>query len=108
MQATFDRSTTPATLRLAGALEIDSAAELQAHLIEALSPGEPIQIVMDAVTAVDITGLQLLTAAEKAVQARGLAWTRSGEVPECLRRTAEAAGWKRLPFAGDAQQGGDL
>ncbi len=107
MQATFDRSTTPTTLRLEGELEIDSAAELQAQLVEALSPGEPIQIAMESVTAVDITGLQLLTAAERAVQARGLAWVRSGEMPECLRRTAAEAGWEQLPFTGDARQGGD-
>ncbi len=102
MEGTFDRSTTPATLRLEGSLEIGDAAGLQARLLEALAAGEPIQIVLEGVTGLDVTGLQLLTAAERAAQARGVAWVRSGRIPEALRQTAEEAGWERVPFAGDA------
>jgi anti-anti-sigma regulatory factor len=102
MEGTFDRSTTPATLRLEGNLEIGSAAELQSRLLEALAVGEPIRIVLEGVTGLDVTGLQLLTAAERAAQARGAAWVRSGAMPERLKRTADEAGWERVPFAGDA------
>ena len=102
MAGIFDRSTTPPTLRLEGELEIGDAAELQVRLLEALGLDQPIQVVLEAVTAVDVIGLQLLTAAEQSARARGRAWVRSGGVPESLRRTAEEAGWEQVPFAGDA------
>lgn len=102
MEGIFDRSTTPVTLRLTGELEIGEAAELQARLLEALALGEPIQLAMEAVSGVDVTGLQLLTAAERAAAARGGPWVRSGALPESLRRAAEEAGWNEVPFAGDA------
>jgi anti-anti-sigma regulatory factor len=102
-----DRSTAPRTLRLEGELEIGSAAELHARLLEALAPGEPVQLEMEAVTRVDLTGLQLLAAAEQAAQARGVAWVRSGVLPESLRRTAEESGWERVPFAGDMKGQGE-
>lgn len=103
MDRTFDRSTTPATLRLAGTLVIESAAELQAALLEALAPRLPVAVEMEGVTAVDITGLQLLAAAERAAEARGLAWVRGGALPESLRQTAEEAGWEPVPFASHAR-----
>ncbi|MGA8530543.1 MAG: STAS domain-containing protein [Acidobacteriaceae bacterium] len=103
MKGRFDRSTTPATLRLGGDLAIDSAADLQAQLLEALASGEPTQVELEAITEVDVTGLQLLTAAERAAQARGVAWIRDGAMPESLRQAAEDAGWERIPFAGDVQ-----
>jgi anti-anti-sigma regulatory factor len=103
VKGTFDRSTTPATLRLEGGLEIDSAAELQARLLEALHAGEPMAVGLEGITEVDAIGLQLLTAAERAARARGGAWVRSGSLPESLRRAAEDAGWERVPFEGEAQ-----
>jgi anti-anti-sigma regulatory factor len=103
VEGILDRSTTPPTLRLGGELRIDSAAELQTRLLEALAFGQPIQVALEAVTGLDVSGLQLLTAAESAAERRGGAWLRNGAVPESLRRTAEEAGWERVPFAGNAQ-----
>jgi ABC-type transporter Mla MlaB component len=102
VEGIFDRSTTPATLRLSGDLEIGDAGDLHAALLEALTSGQAIQVALEAITRVDVTGLQLLTAAEGAARARGTAWVRSGALPDCLRRAAEDAGWERVPFAGDA------
>ena len=102
MDGTFDRNTRPATLRLRGELEVGEAAELQARLLEALVLGEPIQVDLEGVTRVDVTGLQLLTAAERAAASRGAGWVRSGALPESLRHAAEEAGWERIPFAGEA------
>ncbi|MGC2638126.1 MAG: STAS domain-containing protein [Acidobacteriaceae bacterium] len=102
MEGTFDRETTPATLRLEGELEIGDAGELQARLLEALALGQPIRLQLEGITAVDVTGLQLLTAAERAARSRGVAWEVSGILPESLRQPAEDAGWERVPFAGDA------
>lgn len=103
MDGRFDRSTTPVRLRLGGDLAIESAADLQAQLLEALASGDPIQVELEAVTEVDISGLQLLTAAERAAQARGIAWIRGGALPASLRQAAEDAGWERIPFVGDPQ-----
>lgn len=102
MEATLDRSTTPATLRFHGELVIENAADLQMRLREALAAGEPVELDLAGVTQVDVTGLQLLTAAEQAVQALGLAWVRSGAVPKSLLQAAEDAGWEPIPFAGEA------
>jgi anti-anti-sigma regulatory factor len=107
VEATVDRSTAPWTLRLVGDLEIGNAAELHARLLEALASGEPIQVEMEAVTGVDLTGLQLLAVVERAAQARGVAWVRSGVLPESLRRTAEESGWAQVPFAGDTKGQGE-
>ena len=101
MEGTLDRNTTPARLRLQGDLVIESAVELQALLQEALRSGEPTQLDLEGVTQVDVTGLQLLTAVERAAEARGLAWVRSGAVPESLRQAVEDAGWERVPFSGE-------
>lgn len=97
MRGIFDRKTTPATVRLEGELIIDCAAELQAQLREALASGAPIQLDFAGVTQVDVTGLQLLTAAERAAKASGVVWVRSGAVPECLLRAVEEAGWEGIP-----------
>ena len=97
MEGTLDRSTNPKTLRLGGELTVDSAAELQARLGEAVAMAEPVEVNLEAVTQVDVTGLQLLTAAERAAEARGVPWRRSGAVPEGLRRAVEEAGWERIP-----------
>jgi anti-anti-sigma regulatory factor len=90
-------------LRLAGELEIGSAVELKAQLLEALALGQPIQLELEAVTAVDLTGLQLLTGAERAARVRGVRWVRSGTSPQALQRVADEAGWERVPFAEEAQ-----
>ncbi|MGB7168527.1 MAG: STAS domain-containing protein [Acidobacteriaceae bacterium] len=103
MEGKLDRDTKPTTLRIGGELGIDSAAQLQACLLEALILGEPLQLEIEAVRGVDLTALQLLTAAERTARARGVSWVRVGAVPESLRRTAEEAGWERVPFAGDVQ-----
>lgn len=76
--------------------------DLRAQLQEALASGEPARLDLLGVTRVDVTGLQLLAAAERAAAARGIEWVRSGEMPESLRRAAEEAGWEPAPFAGEA------
>lgn len=106
MEAILDRSTTPAMMRLRGEVIIDHAAQLQERLGEALASGEAVLVDLAGITQVDVTGLQLLTAAEQAAEARGVAWERWGAVSESLQRTADEAGWERVPFAGEGVRRG--
>lgn len=105
MTGRFDGSTTPPTLRLEGALGIECAAELQALLVEALAAGQGVEAELTGVSEIDLTGLQLLTAAERTAAGHGQVWVRRGALPESLRRVAEEAGWERIPFAGEAGTG---
>jgi anti-anti-sigma regulatory factor len=64
-------------LRLAGAIDIDSAAELRAALLEALKGSREIQISTDGVSEADVTALQLLWAARRAAGEAGVDFSLS-------------------------------
>jgi len=99
----FDAKTAPPTLRLAGAVDINEAAELKAALLEALASGASAEIVLQDLTGADVSTLQLLHAGENAARARGCAWKRTGAIPAVLRAVAEEAAWPGLPFAGEGE-----
>lgn len=96
-----EQGTAGPAIRLEGVVDIGSAAELKARLLEALGSGAPTELMLEGLTGLDVTTLQLLTAAETAARIRGAAWRRTGAMPESLRAAAAEAGWPALPFAGD-------
>ncbi len=99
MEGTFDRETTPATLRLEGELEIGDAGELQARLLEALALGQPIRLQLEGITG---GGCDWIAAADgRGTRGPVLAWRgRSAAFCESLRRRED--GDRTSPFAGDA------
>lgn len=62
------------SLRLDAAATIADAAELRSHLLGAMEGADPIQIDASALLTTDITILQVLIAAQRAADARSLAF----------------------------------
>lgn len=83
-------------LELPPELTIARAAELRATLISGLERGEALELNASQVTEVDAAGLQVLCAAHRSAQARGLGLTFApGTRSDVLRETIVAAGLGR-------------
>jgi anti-anti-sigma regulatory factor len=59
-------------IRLEGTVDISSAAELKALLIESLGSGSKVQVVLAETTDLDVTAVQLLWAANRQARASGV------------------------------------
>lgn len=70
MPATLDQTAIPWTLRLQGEMDINCAADFKTLLIQALASGKDMELDLRQATALDVTALQLLWAAER--EARGV------------------------------------
>lgn len=81
------------TICAEGELSIATAARLQTALFDLLQPGSLTVLDASAVTAVDLTGLQLLCSAHRTYLANGAGF-RSGGMSEVLRDAAIAAGFE--------------
>ena len=77
---------------LEGAIDIASAAELKAALLEALERGKAIRVDPGRITELDITAVQLLKAAEAAAKGEGLEFARTAALPEPVIASLRAAG----------------
>jgi anti-anti-sigma regulatory factor len=88
----IDQNATGSTVRLDGDAGINTAVELQGNLIEAISFGDDFKVELAGVTALDITTLQLLWAAEQAAAKVGTRLLLSGSMPAVLERAMELAG----------------
>lgn len=71
MQVTRERNESRSVIRLEGECTIASAAELKIILLEALSAGEDLRLVLESVEEIDITVMQLLWAAEREANRSG-------------------------------------
>lgn len=103
MSVSFDAGTTPPTVRLEGVVDIGSAGELKERLLEALVTGAATEVALEGMTGLDVTTLQLLSAAETAARIRGIEWKRRGDLPASLRAVSEEAGWPGIPLTGQAE-----
>ena len=70
------------TIRMDGAIDIVSAAELKEHLVQSLATGHEIHISLDNVTDLDVTAMQLLWAAERAARESGVGFGLTGPAPK--------------------------
>jgi len=100
---TFDRSATPAVIRLEGEVDIGSARALKEVLLEALAAGVEARISLESATGIDVTAVQLLWAAEQQARASSLVLALQGPVPEALRAGLREAGFERLPLDAETQ-----
>jgi anti-anti-sigma factor len=69
-------------VRLEGEINIGAAAELKRILIEALDSEKQLRVEFEGATGMDVTGLQLLWAAEREAQRAGVGFARMGRVPQ--------------------------
>ena len=70
------------TLELRGTIDINSARGLKESLLHALEAGKDISVCPEAVTALDISAAQLLWAAKRDAEGKGLQFQFAGAVRE--------------------------
>ena len=83
---------------LEGVIDISSAADLKAALMEAMNSSSSIAIVFDDNTEMDVTAYQLLWAARKASAARDIAFSLRGRIPRAVEDTLKEAALESLQF----------
>lgn len=84
------------TLRLCGAIDIASAEELKAALLETLKPGVEVRIDVREATYFDVTVIQLLWAAAQEARLRGVRFGYAEEFPATLQSALREAGFESL------------
>jgi len=91
-------------LRVEGDIEIASAAELKAALIEAISSTKEVQVDLRGARDFDVTAVQLLWAAARDAGKAGIAFAVAGESIDILHRIAAEMGFENfgLPKAEQA------
>ena len=93
MVATVEQTGVESEIRLEGAVTIAIAADLKQLLVEALAKRENLRVHVDQVSDLDVCGLQLIVAANRAWRQAGLAFTIAGTLPEQLREGLLGAGF---------------
>lgn len=92
MGITLEQSEESSMIRLEGAVDIASAAELKKLLLQALGSGHEVRIALDGVTDLDVTAVQLLWAARREAKVLGVKFTFAEQVPESVTSTLAHAG----------------
>jgi hypothetical protein len=94
------------TIRLEGVVDIGCAAELKETLVAALAAGGETHVLLEPGTALDVTAVQLLWAAERAARAAELPWALEGRAPEAVAAMVREAGFERFPLEEGMQTSG--
>jgi len=81
---TLKQSKKSSVIRLEGAVDIGSAAELKTMLLRACGSGREVRVMLDEVTDLDVTAVQLIWAARRLAEGAGMAFTLAGTMPESV------------------------
>ncbi len=104
----LERADKTSRVRLEGSIDISLAEELKKVLVDALKEGKEISVHLGGTAYLDVTGVQLLWAAEREASRLGVKWAFVNSLPEAIRSTLHEAGFEESLFAaGAAQSGGD-
>jgi anti-anti-sigma factor len=95
---TLDRNESQCLVRLEGEVDISSAAELKAILLEALASGRELRVDLERTTELDVAALQLLWAAEREAGGSGVGFSLLGRVPEEISVALSDIGFKNFPI----------
>ncbi|MGO9575568.1 MAG: STAS domain-containing protein [Terriglobales bacterium] len=103
MPITLAGSERMCVIRLEGEVNVASAAELKKLLLEALASQQQGEVRVDLKNAseLDISILQLLSAAEREARASGKGFSLAGGVPEGIAAAVAEAGFERFPVPPD-------
>lgn len=96
MAIAFRQDETENVVALDGAIDISSAAELKAALLEALGSGSKTSVSLEAGTYMDVTAVQLLWAAAEQARRSGGSFEVSGQVPAAVASALADAGFHFL------------
>ena len=94
MPIALEQAETQNVIRLEGAIDISSAAELKTLLQQALGAGKEVHLSLEHATALDVTAVQLLWAAGRQAKGTGIEFTLVGPVPEEISTALGDAGFE--------------
>lgn len=97
MTTGFDQSDVRNALRLEDDIRISDAAALKELLVEALGARRNFTVNLESVTAMDVTAVQLLVAAEQDAKTAECEFRLEGNLPENLVNLMAAMGLQRFP-----------
>jgi ABC-type transporter Mla MlaB component len=80
-------------LSLEGELTVSNAADLRQGLLAALEQSDRLELDLDAVTAIDLAGLQLLCSAQRTAMAGEKSLTFKDALPPALQEACANAGF---------------
>jgi anti-anti-sigma regulatory factor len=89
------RSEDGGQLHLQGDLTVDRAVEIKQALIDAMGNASRLHIVLDHITAIDLSALQLICAAHRSAVAADKHLTMEGHRAEVIETMAKDAGFLR-------------
>jgi anti-anti-sigma regulatory factor len=92
VSVTLEQNDVLSTIHLEGAIDIVSAGELKALLLEALGSGRPVRAVLEGTTGLDVTAMQLLWAARQTARASEVGFAIGGQAQERISAALAAAG----------------
>lgn len=93
MSYEFELANDTGVLKLAGELSIGRAAELKASLLASMARADRVTLRLDAVTGIDLSGLQVLCSAHRSFQMKNKELSICGTGREMLRQAALRAGF---------------
>jgi anti-anti-sigma factor len=96
MPATVEDRENLSLVRLEGAIDIASAAELKSVLVSVLASKKEIRLTLEGITELDITALQLLYAAERDASKAGFPFLLTGSVSNEISAAVTDAGLVKL------------
>lgn len=95
-QIALSRNGELCTLVLAGSIDIGSAEEFKAALLEGFKGARRVQVSLDAVTGLDVTALQLLWAAQRAAAQTQMDFSICGARADALENQMTELGMEHL------------
>jgi anti-sigma B factor antagonist len=95
MSVVIEQTAEGSMLRLNGDVSISAARELKGALVETLASGRELTIDLAGLTALDITALQLLWAAQHAAAKAGSQVTLVGPVVEEVKQAMDLVSMER-------------
>ena len=98
MPAMIEEGENTYLVRLEGAIDIASAAEMKSVLLNALTSKKEIRLTLEGATELDITALQVLYAAERDAAKAGIRFALEGSVPDEISAAMTAAGLVKFKF----------
>ena len=103
MGITLKQNQKSTVIRLKGVIDITTAAEFKKLLFQACGSGKDVRVVLDGVTDLDVTAVELIWAARRSAEGAGVAFTLSGAVPESVSSALGNAGLQQFLAPLDAR-----
>lgn len=98
MPSTLEESENTSLVRLEGAIDISSAAEMKSVLLNALASNKEVRLTLEGAIGMDISALQVLYAAKRDAAKAGILFALEGSVPDEISAAMTNAGLVKFEF----------